>query len=588
MRARAVGSGDEAPAISESLIWPRDPLERGLRAIAVALILWSLLATITQSGARSVATIFFNTDAVWLVVFALVLLALSVPRRDADRVVRGAAAITRSRWTLPILAATVLLVAMAGWRLVFQSHAFTQDETMALFDAEIFRGGQALARIPEAWRPYADALEPRFILPVADHAAWVSSYLPGNAALHALLDIGPGLASALLAAVAVIAVFGVARRLWPERRDAAIVAALLLATSPQFLFTAATPFAMTAHLACDLVWLWLFLRGGVLGHGGAVAVTVLACGLHQVVFHPLFACPFVLQLWAARRWRLAALYTAAFAAACLGWILYWQLMLGHYGLRGAGSAGHGLASFLNEVVDLVRAFSWDGLDTMAKNVTRFLAWQNPLALALAAIGVVTLRRLEGPLAALAAGLALTLAAMFILLPNQGFGWGYRYLHGLLGSFCLIAASGWIAVTGGAATGAGAKAWSTLGLASLFTVAVVLPSRAIEIEGVVGPYAAAERAIRSTPTELVLVDTDGIAYATALVRNDPLLRNRPLVLDLLGLTPQQVETLCAARSVAMFDARDGEAFDLLRADRVADTPASLKARGCARMHVSRGR
>ena len=162
---------------------------------------------------------------------------------------------------------------------------------------------------------------------------------------------------------------------------------------------------MTAHLALDLVWLWLFLRGGALGHGGAIAVTFAACGLHQIVFHPLFACPFVLQLWLGRRWRLAAMYTIAFAAAGVFWILYWQLVLTHEGLHGTGRTGSGIAPFFGEVLDLVGAFGWAGLDLMVKNVTRFLAWQNPIAVALAFVAMANLHKLRRPMPAAPSGRA---------------------------------------------------------------------------------------------------------------------------------------------------------------------------------------
>ena len=82
---------------------------------------------------------------------------------------------------------------------------------------------------------------------------------------------------------------------------------------------------MPAHLAFNLAWLWLFLRGGKAGHAGAIAVGFLATGIHQLIFHPMFVAPFVLQLWLRRRWGLGALYTLAYAAICLFWIEYWPL-----------------------------------------------------------------------------------------------------------------------------------------------------------------------------------------------------------------------------------------------------------------------
>jgi len=58
------------------------------------------------------------------------------------------------------------------------------------------------------------------------------------------------------------------------------------------------------------------------------------------------------------------------------------------------------------------------------------------------MGGVAAFRSAGMVRALLLGLVLTTAAMFVLLPYQGHGWGYRYLHGLLGSAVLLAAWTW--------------------------------------------------------------------------------------------------------------------------------------------------
>ena len=55
-------------------------------------------------------------------------------------------------------------------------------------------------------------------------------------------------------------------------------------------------------------------------------------------------------------------------------------------------------------------------------------------------------RAGGVLRALAAGIVLTLVAMLILLPYQDIGWGYRYVHGLIGSAALLAAFAWTVLT----------------------------------------------------------------------------------------------------------------------------------------------
>ena len=218
---------------------------------------------------------------------------------------------------------------LAGRRFALAGFPLSMDEFMAGFDARIFRHGLAMAPVSPFWRPLVTALQPMFILPTPGSQYWASEYLPMNAAFRALAA-SPAWASLVnpaWAAVSVVSVYGVGRQLWPDKPAVATVAAVLLATSSQFLVTAMTAYAMPAHLALNLVWLWLFLRGGKLDHAGAAIVALVACGLHQLAFHPLFAAPFVLQLVVDRRWRSAGFYIAAYAFVGLFWVFYWTMIL---------------------------------------------------------------------------------------------------------------------------------------------------------------------------------------------------------------------------------------------------------------------
>ena len=233
------------------------------------------------------------------------------------------------RFSIAALVVLTVLTTWAGYRLVFETHAFSRDEHLALFDAAIFARGELMAKVAPEWRAYVPGLQPMFMLDVPAHTFWVSGYLPVNAAFQAVgLKLGlQGVVSPILAALGLFATWAVGRKLWPERPDMALLSAILLASSSQFLVTAMTPYAMTAHLALNMTWLWLFIRGGRLGHAGAIAVGVLACGLHQLIFHPLFVAPFILQLWLDRRWRAALAYTVAYGLICLFWVSYWPIML---------------------------------------------------------------------------------------------------------------------------------------------------------------------------------------------------------------------------------------------------------------------
>jgi len=161
-----------------------------------------------------------------------------------------------------LLAILVLICGFAGTDIVFHGYHLSRDEDLAEFTADTFRSGVAVARVRPEWQHFADALEPRFMLPIAGGAAFVPTYLPVNAAFRALVGLvaDPAWTSPLLAALAILAVFGVARRLWPNRPDAALIGAVLMATSSQVLVTSMTSYAMTAHLTLNLLWLWCLLR----------------------------------------------------------------------------------------------------------------------------------------------------------------------------------------------------------------------------------------------------------------------------------------------------------------------------------------
>ena len=331
-------------------------------------------------------------------------------------------------WLAGALAALAALLAVIGWWVVFGGYAFSRDEDMAQFGAAILAHGQAWAVVASAWQPYAPALEPEFVRFAAGNGLWQPLYLPVNAAFQALA--GP-LANPLLAALSIGALFAVAWRLWPDRPVRAWAAVLVLATSCQFVVAAATPYAMTGHLALNLLWLALHLRGGKAGHAGAIAVGALACGLHQLAFHPLFVAPFVLQLWLERRWSTATLYTLTYAAICVFWVEFPSLtLIAQGGENGVTGALSGLGS---QVSAVAVARHPPTAATMAENLIRFMTWQNPLSAPLLVLGFVPAwraggRRDAGP----GGGLLLTTAALIVLMPYQGYGWGYRYWHGLLG------------------------------------------------------------------------------------------------------------------------------------------------------------
>jgi hypothetical protein len=314
---------------------PRE-LRRASVACAVMIALFTALAfafnTVfsPKAGFVRLTTYFFQTqDAFWLGFVALLLLGVAIARIPA--VISPAATIILRypRTAVVCLSALVLLCGIIGTLVVFHGYHLSRDEFLAEFDATILRTGTPVALAAPEWQSFFLALAPCFMLPVAQGAGFLSAYLPVNAGLRALTGLmaDPAWTSPLLAAGAVVAIFWVARRLFPSRPDAVLVTTLLVATSSQVLLTSMTSYAMTAHLTLNLLWLWLFLRDDKIRHAAAIGVGFLATGLHQLIFHPVFAFPFIIRLWTSGRRRLALTYLFTYAVICLFWIGYWQIVL---------------------------------------------------------------------------------------------------------------------------------------------------------------------------------------------------------------------------------------------------------------------
>jgi hypothetical protein len=567
----------------ESKVAARPPWRSACLAGALALLVALVAMTLFLGalGSHPLTFVFYrDQDAPFIAAMAILLLVLGLARlpaciqRQAETVLDRLSA--QPGLAAAILALLVVGIAATGAFVILGGFPLTRDELMADFDAAIFASRRLIVALPPDWAAFRDALAPEFVLPVRA-PVWVSSYLPGNAALRAVVGavVDPRWTSPLFAGIAVVALWRVARRLWPDRPDAVVVSLVMLATSSQVLVMATTSYAMTAHLAVNLSWLALHLRDDRPGHAGAIVLGALATGLHQLVFHPLFVAPFVLHLWGRRRHRLAILYAAAYAVIGVFWTSYPGLVLAGIDQgAGADAANLGIAGLVTQITELLRRFESDGIALMSANLLRFAAWQHLLLLPLVGAAFGAVRRSEGIVRPLAGGILLTLAATFVLMPYQGHGWGYRYLHGLLGNAALLAGSGWLALTASAArdrAGAATAFAFTTALAAL----VALPIHVVQVARMTAPSRAATATIAHADVDVVLIDRTGIAFAIDLVRNDPLLRNRPKVVDLDGVDGSKLELLCSRGSVAVFDRRQAEALGMM-AQPVAEPEDVMRA------------
>lgn len=451
---------------------------------------------------------------------------------------------------LPIAAAIggVALAAWLGRGLVFHHYSPSRDEVMVELASAYLADGRVGWPIPAAWQPYARAMLPEFYSPYGAAETWTSIYLPVHAAIRALfVRLGAAdLAAPVMLAAGLVALYSVARRLFPGRGDAVMVAMAMALTSTQLLATAMTPYAMTSHFALNMIWLALVLRGGVVTNLLAAVVLVAAAGLHQWHFPALFAGPFILWLAWRRQWMSALVQAGALGAAVVLWARLWPHYLASLlgpPLGGAERAAPGIGAKIESLFG--RLDKWQPL----LNIGRLMAWNNPLLVPLAALGLTRMNWwprawLRDPPIILP--LLGTVLIGFALALYQGYGWGFRYMHGQLGALCLLAGFGWTRIS------REGRRPLRLIWASCAAAAVAGAFLLVTTEHYVRGYARTMQAIRASDADVVLVDLRGGYFMTDLVRFADGRPGRPAVMALGHVSHDGLRRLCAEHSVAVLD------------------------------------
>lgn len=286
-------------------------------------------------------------------------------------------------------------------------------------------------------------------------------------------------------------------------------------------------YAMPADLAMNLCWLWLFLRRNWRADVGALLIGFIAVGLHQSQAHPLFAAPILFMLLLEREWRRAALYFLGYCLIGAFWTLWLQWIADHLAAADGGVA-------YADMYQIVMRQMEDRWSKMAANLFRFLAWQHLLLLPLAIFGFWSARRNRLALG-LTGGILLTLAIRVAILPYQGHGFGYRYLHGLIGNFILLAIFGWNALV------PIQPQWRSLTVAAWV---LILPLQAWMAHRFYAPFAQVSSRIDALDADYAVIGVFDVPYSADLVINSAFLTNRPLRLLRYEFSPHQQIHICA--------------------------------------------
>ncbi|WDF75099.1 resistance to Congo red protein [Novosphingobium sp. KACC 22771] len=509
------------------------PLRRAVKWSFILALVAFIYAALLPPALEIAGALLYRQDRWLLLAQASVLAGAVLIARRRMRRLEGQAPLYLAGFAL------MAPVCLLGHRWLLSAYDLSRDEQMADFDAAVLAGGRLSQPLPPMWRDCADALNTLFMYPAEHRAGWISSYLPLNAGIRAMLGLlgDPAWAGPLMTAVGGLALWGCARRLWPADREMAALCALLYLGSGQVLFAGMTSYAMSAHLALNMVWLWLYLKGRWPADSAATAVGFVAMGLHQPIMHPMFAAPLLYLLVRRKEWQRAAFFAFFYGLAGLFW-LWWPNWIWHLVQAGPATARPAGVDFLSRLLMVLSQGNYGkALPDMAVNLLRFFAWQHVLLLPLLMLGFAATRH-DALARAIAGGLWFTLIIMTIILPDQGHGFGYRYFHGLIGNAVLVAAFGWKQLKDAT------PIWRGLLLVTTaLACVVILPMQSWMAYRQYRPYAELDQRLLSSPAAYVLIGAVDAPYAKDLVYNPPRLDRGPIRLLRDAVGPEMALRLC---------------------------------------------
>jgi hypothetical protein len=126
------------------------------------------------------------------------------------------------------------------------------------------------------------------------------------------------------------------------------------------------------------------------------------------------------------------------------------------------------------------------------------------------------------------GCLFTFAFYVFFRSSQGHGWGDRYFYPAMGNLVLLAVGGWY-ILARSLPPRPASAFLTVGV--IGAILLQVPYRLYEVHRTVAPYARGWRFIRSQPQPIVVLeDPWAVPYGIDFIRNDPLMRQGPVIVN----------------------------------------------------------
>jgi hypothetical protein len=448
-----------------------------------------------------------------------------------------------------LVSLVVFSTCLIGTFVIFHNFPLSMDEYMADFQARIFAAGKIKAAIPLEWQKYGLALAPYYTTYNPHDHTWMSSYLPVYALLRTPFQV-LGMAcvlNPLLAALSILVLAGVCRNLWPGDLTRMWIAVIILATSSQFLITSMTAYSMPAHLFFNLLWLYFYTAKTRTASFLVPWVGFFAIGLHRPNVHLLFVAPFFIRLITEKNVRKLCYWGIVYGAGTLFWI--WWMTIYRTGIQappGTVPALLGIPRLGHVIIQFAQ-------------LNLFLSWQPFILFLLIYLFFTDWSKASPLFRDLAWGVLLTTLFYFFSLADQGHGWGYRYCHPVLGNFALLSVAGFYRMM----DLLGRRTSNLLMcLSILVALFIQLPARFWQVRSFVSPFYKSATLLASRSEEIVILEPNLFWYYWDQVRNDPLFRIKPIIVDANRMTAADLALLKAKYTYWQPSFSDFAAFKVL--------------------------
>jgi hypothetical protein len=455
----------------------------------------------------------YDLHAAWLAL--VICIAAGLWRRPAP-ILRLVDFIGRHPFGVALTAVAALAICAL---VVYHDYPLSMDEYASVFQSKVFAAGTVSARVPPGLVDWlvVRGFNGTFLIASPENGRVIESYWPGFALLLAPFQYltVPWLCNALLSGLSVFLIYWITQEVTADRR-AGGWAMLFTLASGAFLADGISYYSMQAHLAANLVFVALLIRPSTNRAFGAGLVGSFALILHNPVPHTLFAIPWIVAMMFQqdRRRYLVPLLAGYLPGAALGiaWLPF-RAETGSGGLTAINGVVAGILVWPNGAL----------LNTRVAALVKMCVWAMPSLFALALSGCVVWRA-DARVRSLVSSAILTFVAYLFVRFDQGHGWGYRYFHSAWGVVPILA--GCAMADRPQPNG---RLVSFSGATAVLSLLLLIPLQMSQIDQFITQHLAQLAPPKRPGNNIFFIHPLGGYYLADMIRFDPLLRNKDLLL-----------------------------------------------------------